>query len=260
MTDQGPDACETDACETDALADISADDRPQHIAIIMDGNGRWAQNQGLPRIEGHRRGVNTVRAISETASELGIEAITLYCLSSENWKRPQAELDFLMHLLEQYLIEERRTIMDQGLRLRVIGRRDRLPENVLKEMDMTLELSANNPGTSLVLAIDYGGRAEITKVAQDIASDVAEGTLDPKDVDEDTINERLYTAELPEVDLMIRTGGDMRVSNFLLWQLSYAELWITEKCWPEFTRQDFLHAIREFNSRQRRFGGLNVNE
>ena len=165
MTDQGP-----DACESDQLADVPVDDRPRHIAIIMDGNGRWAQNQDLPRIEGHRHGVKTVRMISETATELQIAAITLYCLSSENWKRPQAELDFLMHLLEQYLIEERRTIMDQGLRLKVIGRRDRLPENVLTEMDRTLQMSANNPGTELVLAIDYGGRDEITKVTRDIAS------------------------------------------------------------------------------------------
>ena len=255
MTNQGP-----NACEPDELADVPANDRPKHIAIIMDGNGRWAQSQGLPRIEGHRRGVNTVRAISETATELGIEAITLYCLSSENWKRPQAELDFLMHLLEQYLIEERRTIMDQGLRLSVIGRRDRLPENVLQEMDKTLEMSAQNPGTELVLAIDYGGRAEITKVTRDIAREVATGKLDLNEVDEDAVSRRLYTAKLPEIDLMIRTGGDMRVSNFLLWQISYSEIWITEKCWPEFTREDFLNAIREFNSRQRRFGGLNVNE
>jgi len=255
MTNQGP-----NACETDELADVPASDRPKHIAIIMDGNGRWAQAQGLPRIEGHRRGVNTVRAISETATEFGIEAITLYCLSSENWKRPQAELDFLMHLLEQYLIEERRTIMDQSLRLSVIGRRDRLPQNVLTEMDKTLEMSARNPGTELVLAIDYGGRDEITKVTRDIAREVAAGKLELDEVDEDTISRRLYTAKLPEVDLMIRTGGDMRVSNFLLWQISYSEIWITEKCWPEFTREDFLSAIREFNSRQRRFGGLNVNE
>ena len=255
MTNQGP-----DASETDHLADVPVDDRPRHIAIIMDGNGRWAQNKGLPRIEGHRHGVNTVRMISETATELKIAAITLYCLSSENWKRPQAELDFLMHLLEQYLIEERRTIMDQGLRLKVIGRRDRLPDDVLKEMDRTLQMSANNAGTELVLAIDYGGRDEITKVTRDIASEVAAGTLELDAVDENTIDSRLYTADLPEVDLLIRSGGDMRISNFLLWQISYSEIWITEKCWPDFTRQDFLNAIREFNSRQRRFGGLNVNE
>lgn len=246
--------------DIDLLADVPLADRPQHIAIIMDGNGRWAQSRDLPRIEGHRQGVRTVRMISETAAELQIEAITLYCLSSENWKRPQEEVDFLMHLLEQYLIEERRTIMDQGLRLKVIGRRDRLPPRVLEEIDRTLEMSAGNPGTQLVLAIDYGGRGEIARAARQLACEAAAGSLNPESIDEAMIADRLYTKDLPEVDLMIRTGGDMRVSNFLLWQVSYSELWITELCWPEFSRDDFLVAIREFSSRQRRFGGLDINE
>ena len=246
--------------DIDLLADVPLADRPQHIAIIMDGNGRWAQSRDLPRIEGHRQGVSTVRMISETAAELQIEAITLYCLSSENWKRPQEEVDFLMHLLEQYLIEERRTIMDQGLRLKVIGRRDRLPPRVLEEIDRTLEMSAGNPGTQLVLAIDYGGRGEIARAARQLAREAAAGSLNPESIDEAMIAKRLYTKDLPEVDLMIRTGGDMRVSNFLLWQISYSELWITELCWPEFSRDDFLAAIREFSSRQRRFGGLDINE
>lgn len=244
----------------DALADVPESDRPKHIAIIMDGNGRWAQARDLPRIEGHRRGVETVRMVSETCTELGIEAVTLYCLSSENWKRPQAELDFLMQLLEQYLIQERKTIMDQGLELQVIGRRDRLPNAVIREMDETLRLSADNPGTKLVLAIDYGGRDEITRAVRQISREVASGKLSEEEITEALVGSRLYTAGLPEVDLMIRTGGDLRVSNFLLWQLSYAELWVTEKCWPEFERDEFLDAIREFATRQRRFGGLNVNE
>ncbi len=248
------------ATKTDMLEDIPVADRPAHIAIIMDGNGRWATSRGLPRIEGHRRGVGTVRMISETCAELSIAAVTLYCLSSENWKRPQAELDFLMHLLEQYLVEERRTIMDQGLRLKVIGRRDRLPAGVIAEMNRTLDMSASNPGTQLVLAIDYGGRDEIVAAARAMAVDVAGGKLKPDEITEETFAARLYTDGLPEIDLMIRTGGDMRVSNFLLWQLSYAELWVTETCWPEFTRADFLNAIRQFKRRQRRFGGLNVNE
>lgn len=233
---------------------------PDHVAIIMDGNGRWAQARDLPRIEGHRRGVNTVRMVSETASELGIEAVTLYCLSSENWKRPQAELDFLMHLLQQYLVEERRLIMDQGLRLRVIGRKDRLPDRVIDEMNQTLEMSATNTGTQLVLAIDYGGRDEIARAARVLADEVAAGDLKSNEIDEDVFASRLYTSGLPEVDLMIRTGGDLRVSNFLLWQLSYAELLVTDKCWPEFTREDFMDALDQFSRRQRRFGGLNVNE
>ncbi len=257
MSASDPDI-DTPAIET--LDHIAPADRPRHIAIIMDGNGRWATSRGLPRIEGHRRGVGTVRMISETCSEIGIDAVTLYCLSSENWKRPQTELDFLMHLLEQYLIEERRTIMDRGLRLKVIGRRDRLPAGVIAEMDRTLEMSASNPGTQLVLAIDYGGRDEITRAARELATEVASGVIGVDEITESTFAEKLYTAGLPEIDLMIRTGGDMRVSNFLLWQISYAELWVTEKCWPEFTRSDFLDAIRQFKTRQRRFGGLGVNE
>lgn len=249
-----------DEMEVDLLPDVPPADRPRHIAIIMDGNGRWAQARGLPRVEGHRNGVGTVRMISETSARLGVDAITLYCLSSENWKRPQAELDFLMHLMEQYLIEERRTIMEQGLVLKTIGRRDRLPANVIEEMNRTLEMSADNTGTKLVLAIDYGGRDEITQAVRDISTDICNGKLSVHEINEETVTDRLYTAGLPEVDLMIRTGGDMRVSNFLLWQLSYAELWVTEKCWPEFSQEDFLGAIREYTSRQRRFGGLNVNE
>ncbi len=166
-----------------------------------------------------------------------------------------------MHLLEQYLIEERRTIMDQGLRLKVIGRRDRLPANVIEEMNRTLEMSADNPGTQLVLAIDYGGRDEITQAVREIAREVDGGKIAHRQKSaKQTVTDRLYTAGLPEVDLMIRTGGDMRVSNFLLWQLSYAELWVTENVGPNSRKQDFLGAIREFTSRQRRFGGLNVNE
>jgi undecaprenyl diphosphate synthase len=240
------------------LESLPPEKRPRHVAIIMDGNGRWAQSRGLPRIEGHRRGVNTVRMVSETCAELGIDAVTLYCLSSENWKRPQQELDFLMELLQQYLVDERQLIMDQGLRLKVIGRRDRLPPSVLEEMNRTIELSAGNPGTQLVLAIDYGGRDEITRAAQALCRDVAAGVIDPAEIDEAMFADRLDTSGLGDIDLMIRTGGDMRVSNFLLWQLSYAELWVTETCWPEFTRAEFLAGLGEFASRERRFGGLSV--
>ncbi len=225
----------------------------------MDGNGRWAQSHELPRIEGHRRGVSTVRMVSEVATEFKIGAVTLYCLSSENWKRPQPELDFLMHLLEQYLVEERRVIMDQGLRLQTIGRRDRLPPAVVTEMDRTIEMSANNPGTKLVLAIDYGGRDELARVMRAFAQQAAHSKLDPIDINEQLISTHLDTGGFPEVDLMIRTGGEMRLSNFLLWQLSYAELYFTNKNWPEFGREDFLCALQEYAARQRRFGGLSVN-
>ena len=240
------------------LSNLPPEKRPRHVAIIMDGNGRWAQSRGLPRIEGHRRGVDTVRMVSETCTELAIDAVTLYCLSSENWKRPQQELDFLMQLLEQYLVEERQLIMDQGLRLKVIGRRDRLPQSVLEEMDRTIEISAGNRGTELVLAIDYGGRDEITRAARSLCRDVASGVLNVSEISEECFADRLDTKGLADIDLMIRTGGDLRVSNFLLWQLSYAELWVTETCWPEFSRAEFLSALREFVSRERRFGGLSV--
>lgn len=233
---------------------------PQHVAIIMDGNGRWAQSRGMPRIEGHRRGVDSVRMVSEVCTELKIDAVTLYCLSSENWKRPKGELEFLMHLLEQYLVEERSLIMEQGLLLKVIGRRDRLPASVLQEMDKTLEMSANNSGTQLVLAIDYGGRDELAMATRSICKDVQDGRMEIAEICEETINSRLYTAGLPDVDLMIRTGGEMRISNFLLWQLSYAEMWITETCWPDFNRKEFELALESFVSRDRRFGGLSVGQ
>ncbi len=238
------------------LGDFPAPVRPKHVAIIMDGNGRWAQQQGLPRIEGHRRGVDTVRMVCETSVELGLDAVTLYCLSSENWKRPKEEVDFLMLLLEQYLIEERELILNQGMRLCVIGRRDRLPPSVLAEMDKTLEISAQNRGTQLVLAIDYGGRDELTAAVRQIAEAVASGQIDPAEIGESTIASRLYTAGLPDPDLLIRTGGEMRISNFLLWQISYCELWVTSKAWPEFSKADFLAAISDYSARHRRFGGL----
>ena len=240
----------------DTLADVPAERRPRHVAIIMDGNGRWAQRRQLPRIEGHRRGVASVRRTVEEAARLHLEQLTLYCLSSENWKRPQRELDFLMALLEQYMIEERATIMKQDINVRVIGRRDGIPSATLAEMDKTVALSAGNRGTRLCLAINYGGRSEIVDAVRRIASEVKQGTLDPAAVDERTIDERLYSAGMPDPDLLIRTAGEMRVSNFLLWQISYAELWVTERCWPEFEIADLHQAIRDYAGRDRRFGGL----
>ncbi len=238
------------------MSQAEIDRLPRHVAMIMDGNGRWAQQQGLPRIEGHRRGVDTVRMVCETATELQLEAVTLYCLSSENWKRPQAEIDFLMQLLEKYLIEERTLIMEQRLVLRVIGRRDRLPAAVLREMNQTIQMSADNGGTNLVLAIDYGGRDELAQAAQRIAMAVQQGQLQPDQITEETVSAHLYTTGLPDPDLMIRTGGELRISNFLLWQLSYAELWVTQTAWPEFSRNEFLQALGDYAKRSRRFGGL----
>ncbi len=231
--------------------------RPKHIAIIMDGNGRWAERQGLPRIEGHRRGVESVRRTTEECARLDIEQLTLYCLSSENWKRPQRELDFLMHLLEQYMIEERSTIMEQNIRVSVIGRRHDIPEAVQREMQKTIDMSATNSGMRLCLAINYGSRLELVDAVRKIAEAVKAGELDAATIDETTIGEHLYTAGMPDPDLLIRTAGEMRVSNFLLWQISYAEIWVTEHCWPEFREGDLHQAIRDFAARDRRFGGLN---
>jgi undecaprenyl diphosphate synthase len=246
--------------EADLLADVPVERRPRHVAIIMDGNGRWAQRRHLPRIEGHRRGVASVRRTVEEAARLKLGQLTLYCLSSENWKRPQRELDFLMHLLEQYMIEERQTIMRQNVSVSVIGRRDGIPDATLAEMDKTIELSASNTGTRLCLAINYGARGEIVDAVRNIAAEVKRGLLAPEAIDEQTIAEHLYSAGMPDPDLVIRTAGEMRISNFLLWQISYAELWVTDRCWPEFETADFHQAIRDFAARDRRFGGLGNRE
>jgi undecaprenyl diphosphate synthase len=238
--------------------DVPPERRPKHIAVIMDGNGRWAERQSLPRIEGHRRGVASVRRTVEECVQLGIEQLTLYCLSSENWKRPQGELDFLMHLLEQYMIEERTTITEQNIVVRTIGRREGIPPRVLHEMDKTIALSARNSGTRLCLAINYGGRGEVVDAVRRIAEEVSNKQLAPEDIDERVISKYLYTSGMPDPDLLIRTAGEMRISNFLLWQISYAELWITDRCWPEFRVADLREAIRAFAARDRRFGGLNL--
>ena len=222
----------------------------------MDGNGRWAQRMGLPRVEGHRRGVASVRRTTEECARLGVDQLTLYCLSSENWKRPQQELDFLMHLLEQYMIEERSLIMDQNIAVRVIGRREGISAQALREIDKTIEVSSQNTGTRLCLAINYGGRAEMVDAVRRIAGDVRDRLVDPETINEETVSNYLYTSGMPDPDLLVRTAGEMRISNFLLWQISYAELWVTKKCWPEFEEDDLRQAIRDSASRDRRFGGL----
>jgi len=229
---------------------------PRHVAIIMDGNGRWAQQRGLPRIEGHGRGVKTVRSTIEECCRLGIGQLTLYCLSVENWKRPQAELDFLMTLLHKYLLAERKEIMEQNIRFTTLGRREGLPAQVLREIDENERLSRENTGMMLALAINYSGRTELVDACRALAGRVREGTLVPEDIDETVISEALYTAAMPDPDLLIRTAGEMRVSNFLLWQISYAELWVTEKCWPDFDRATLHQALRDYAGRTRRFGGL----
>ncbi len=240
------------------LADAGLDPArlPRHVAVIMDGNGRWAQQRGLPRVEGHRRGVQSVRSTIEECCRLGIEQLTLYCLSTENWKRPQEEIDFLMTLLREYLILERAEIMAQNIRFTVIGRREQLPDYVLAEMDENIRVSSSNTGMVLCLAINYSGRTELVDAVRSLAERAKRGGLQPADIEEDTISGALYTAGMPEPDLLIRTAGEMRVSNFLLWQISYAELWVTAKCWPDFDEATLREALRDYAQRERRFGGL----
>jgi len=240
--------------------DVPLEKRPRHIAIIMDGNGRWAQRRGLPRIEGHRLGAESLRRTAEECVRLGVRYLTLYCLSSENWKRPPEELSFLMQLLQDYLVQERPTLDKQGIRIRVLGRREGLPEGVLHEMQDTVEMSQDHGCLDMCLAINYGGRAELVDAVKSIAEDVKSGTLQPKDVSEEEIASRLYTTGIPDPDLLIRTAGEMRISNFLLWQISYAELWVTERLWPEFNESDLRQAIRDYATRERRFGGLNQTD
>ena len=239
-----------------AAAGLDPAKMPCHVAIIMDGNGRWARERGKERVEGHARGVSSVRAVVEEGCRLGIEQLTLYCLSVENWKRPQSELDFLMALLREYLIAERPEIMDQNIRFTTIGRRAELPDEVLAEIDETIRISQKNSGMRLCLAINYGGRTEIVDAVRKLAERVQRGELRPDQIGEEEISNSLYTAGMPDPDLLIRTAGEMRVSNYLLWQISYAELWVTPKCWPDFDAALFHQALRDYAARERRFGGL----
>lgn len=229
---------------------------PQHIAIIMDGNGRWANKRGLPRIMGHRAGVKTVERITKACNELGIRALTLYAFSTENWKRPKEEVDALMNMLNEYLRKNLDELKKHNVQLRTIGKIDQLPEFVKHQLKKTIQETKQNKGPILTLALNYGSRDEIIQATKKIAGKVKKGSLDIKDINEKTFSEFLYTKDLPDPDLLIRTSGENRISNFLLWQLSYAELYVTDKLWPDFERQDLERAIEDFQTRQRRFGGL----
>jgi undecaprenyl diphosphate synthase len=247
--------------EMDALSDIPAERFPRHIAVIMDGNGRWAVRQGLERIRGHQEGAKTVRAVVTECARLrkhrsGPDFLTLYSFSMENWKRPVSEVTFLMQMYIEYLRKERSTMMENDIRFQQIGRLDNLPDAVLDEVNITLEQTRNNKGLTLVLALNYGSRTEIIDAVQAIAREVKSGQLDPRDISEQTISSHLYTAGMPDPDLLIRTAGEMRISNYLLWQISYAELYVSDVLWPEFRESDLHAAIRAFSSRNRRFGAL----
>ena len=235
---------------------LSPEQLPRHIAIIMDGNGRWAKERGLARIQGHQQGAKTVRSVVTHCAGLGVEALTLYSFSTENWRRPKEEVEFLMELYAQYLVAERDTIMDNDVRFIHIGRREGLPQSVLTEMDKTVEMSSGNTGLRLCLALNYGARDEILRAVRSIAGRVADGELDAEDVDEALFSDSLYTAGLHDPDLLIRTANERRISNFLLWQISYAEVHFCSTFWPDFGEEHLETAIRDFAARQRRFGAV----
>jgi undecaprenyl diphosphate synthase len=229
---------------------------PQHIAIIMDGNGRWAIEKGLSRIEGHRAGADTVRMVLELTGELGIPYLTLYAFSAENWRRPPEEVGALMLLLEEYLARQTAELNEKNVRLHAIGRIGDLPASCQASLRRSIAETAGNTGTNLVLALSYGGREEIVDAVKGVVRDVKTGKLDPDELLPEVFSQYLYTAPFPDPDLMIRTSGELRISNFLLWQLSYAELVVVKKYWPDFAPEDFLAALGEYAARERRFGGL----
>jgi undecaprenyl diphosphate synthase len=233
---------------------IRSDRIPRHVAIIMDGNGRWAEAQGLERNAGHRAGIEAVRDVLRAANDFGVRFLTLYAFSSENWGRPQDEVRELMRLLEHYLVEEIQEVMDNGIRVRAMGRLERLPPKIQKSVQDAIERSAANQEMTLVFALSYGGRAEIVDAARKIARDAVAGVLDPHGIDEKVFSSYLYEPELPDPDLLIRTGAEFRVSNFLLWQIAYTELYTTPLMWPDFRREHFAEAVLHYQSRERRFG------
>lgn len=229
---------------------------PRHIAMIMDGNGRWAKERGLPRTEGHRAGAETVRRVVECCGEIGVEFLTLYAFSSENWKRPKREVEALMKLLEIFLRGELPLMMKQNVRLQAIGRLHDLPESCQNELHRCIEATSQNTGLTLILALSYGGREEIVDGVKSLLQSIERGHLDKAMIDGEVFSKHLYTRYYPDPDLMIRTSGEMRLSNFLLWQLSYTEFYVTEKWWPDFSKDDLKDAIRAFHQRSRRFGGV----
>jgi undecaprenyl diphosphate synthase len=233
---------------------IIADKLPSHVAIIMDGNGRWARQRGLERVFGHQQGVNAVREVIETASELGIRYLTLYAFSTENWGRPDEEVSALMGIMIQTLNKETDTLIKNNIRLKAIGDVDRLATDVRERLFETINLTSVGNGINLVLALSYSSRWEITEAARRMSADVSNGTLKPDAIKEEDFERYLTTKGIPDPELMIRTSGELRISNFLLWQLAYAELYFTDKLWPDFGKEDFYNAIIDFQKRERRFG------
>lgn len=229
---------------------------PEHLAVIMDGNGRWAKQRGLPRVEGHRRGERTVREIVQACGELGIRYLTLYTFSAENWRRSEEEVTALMRLIEFVARKEIHDLHRKNVRLKVLGRLEELPRSLQAELHRDMELTANNTGLNLNLAINYGGRAEIVDAARRLAERCRRGTLVPDDITEELLAREMYNPEMPDPELLIRTGGEMRLSNFLLWQAAYSEIWVTDTLWPDFGTDELKRSLEWYRARERRFGGV----
>lgn len=242
---------------TELLSRVDENKLPRHVAIIMDGNGRWANFHGLLRNAGHQTGVKTLKKILQTAIDLKLEALTVYAFSTENWKRPHAEVDFLMHLFSEYIEREKNEMHEKNVRLRFIGRTEDFSPLIQKQMHDAVELMKNNTGIRFNIAADYGGQDEIIRATQSLAKKVLAGEISPEQISAELFENELDTKNQPPVDLLIRTGGDLRISNFLLWQSAYAELWFTKTTWPEFSPEEFIEALVDFGNRDRKFGGLN---
>ncbi|MFC1497670.1 isoprenyl transferase [Verrucomicrobiota bacterium] len=231
---------------------------PRHVAVIMDGNGRWAKQKGLPRIKGHEEGAKSVRAVVRACRNAGVQYLTLYAFSIENWIRPESEIGGLMNLLVKFLKHDEHELHENKIRLHVIGRTEDLSDVVRKELTRVVEATKAYDDGHLILALSYGARAEIANAAKQIAKRVKAGELDPDNIDEDSVAAHLYAPDIPDPDLLIRTSGEMRVSNFLLWQISYTEFYVTEVLWPDFREQEFMKAIEEYGKRNRRYGDINT--
>lgn len=229
---------------------------PEHVAVIMDGNGRWANMRNLPRVAGHRAGMKTVKEVVKAADELGVRYMTMYAFSTENWKRPRDEVDFLMKLPQEFLSTELDELIERGVRIRMLGSKERLPGHTLNALFEAEKRTQANTGLQLNFALNYGGRDEIVNAFTELAVRVQTGELDPKEINEEYISRCLYTSDIPDPDLLIRTSGEIRLSNFMLWQLAYTEMWFTDVLWPDFTRDHFYQAIEEYQGRARRYGAV----
>jgi undecaprenyl diphosphate synthase len=246
------------AVQSPLPADLDRDRLPQHVAVIMDGNGRWAQQRGLPRIMGHRRGVDTLKQLLRRCSDWGIGALTAYAFSTENWGRPLEEVGFLMTLFERVLRQELTEMMAENVRIQFVGNLSALPDSLQGEIERAVDATRHNAGIRFTVATNYGGRQEILQACRAIATRVQRGELQPDDIDENLFSRHLYTADLVDPDLLIRTSGEMRISNFLLWQLAYAEIYVTETLWPDFTKLEFHQALQAYQRRDRRFGKVSA--